>query len=336
MSVTVPLAAPAVAPPTAARPRVARRLAHEPARGRPGLRRLYFSVVVEQPEVRARERRLRRAGVGAQRHRTGRRCRDCCAVTASPTGWLSRTSAGTSPSRRQARVLARDRGGGLRVVSLALLALLAAPRAVGTSDERRLSRYGVAGLAAVSWLLLGVESVLRPGQHNYRDALWLVPWLLTAAALRQLHLAQRSPAARLERWSYGAVIAAMAGCLAGNLGLLLDIDALELLGFPLGALLWTLALVPFGIATVRAGEVPRHVGIALALLEPGSILTGLALSPIAGLSDRGGYSSGIEKALVLWLVARALAEHRTCRSAQRAELAQEGRPRARTSAIANA
>jgi hypothetical protein len=52
--------------------------------------------------------------------------------------------------------------------------------------------------------------------------------------------------------------------------------------------------------------VPRHVGVALSLLEPGSLLTGLALSPIAGLADRGAYSAGIEKALVLWLVARAL------------------------------
>jgi hypothetical protein len=187
-----------------------------------------------------------------------------------------------------------------------------------------LSRYGVAGLAAGTWLALGVESILRPGQHNYRDALWLVPWVLTAAALHQLHLAQRSPGARLERWSYGAVLAAMTACAAGNLGLLLDIDGLTSLGFPVGALLWTLALVPFGVATARAGVVPRHVGVALALLEPGSVLTGLALSPIAGLSDRGGYSSGIEKALVVWLVARALAEHRTCRAAPRGAVAREG------------
>jgi hypothetical protein len=105
-----------------------------------------------------------------------------------------------------------------------------------------LSRYGVAGLAAGAWLLLGIESVLRPGQHDYRDALWLVPWLLTAAALRQLHLAQRSPAARLERWSYWAVLVAMTGCVGGNLGLLLDIDALEPSASPsahcCGPLLW--------------------------------------------------------------------------------------------------
>jgi hypothetical protein len=189
----------------------------------------------------------------------------------------------------------------------------------------RVSRYGVAGLAAVSWCLLGVESIVRPGQHNYRDALWLVPWLLTAAALHRLHVAQRRPGARLEHWSYGVVLAAMAACAAGNLGLLFDIEALMALGFPLGALLWTLALVPFGVATVRAGVVPRHVGVALALLEPGSLLTGLLLSPIAGLADRGAYSAGIEKGLVLWLVARALVELRDQHLPEREAVAERRR-----------
>jgi len=65
-------------------------------------------------------------------------------------------------------------------------------------------------------------------------------------------------------------------------------------------------MIPFGIATARGGAVPRRIGVALALLEPGSILTGIALSPLAGLHDRGNYSGGLEKGLVLLMVAFAL------------------------------
>jgi hypothetical protein len=87
---------------------------------------------------------------------------------------------------------------------------------------------------------------------------------------------------------------------------LLDVDALKALGFPLGALLFLAAMVPFGVATARAGVVPAHVGVALALLEPGSLIAGIVLSPVAGLHERGSYSAGLEKALVTFLLARAL------------------------------
>src|SRR4051812_46382074 len=58
-----------------------------------------------------------------------------------------------------------------------------------------------------------------------------------------------------------------------------------------------LAPDPRGVATDR----PR-LGRSFRL-EPGSILTGLALSPIAPLHDRGAYSAGIEKGLALALIA---------------------------------
>ena len=172
--------------------------------------------------------------------------------------------------------------------------------------------------AAVTWTLLGAESVVRPGQHDERDVVWVVPWLLTAAAFAGLHQRQRRADRRGETWSFRLVLVAMAAVLLGQVGVVLDVAVLKVLGFPLGALLWLAVLIPFGVATVRARVVPRRVGVALALLEPGSILTGLALAPVAGLAERGGYSGALEKGLVLALLAAGLREQRQAAAALRA------------------
>jgi hypothetical protein len=176
-------------------------------------------------------------------------------------------------------------------------------------DRAAARRGAVVGLAAtVTWLALGAESMLRGGEMHYRDPLQLVPWALTAATFAYLHRAQRRAGGRLERIGFVATMTAMALAAAGQVGVIADIGWLKALGFPLGALLWLVMLVPFGIGTVRAGVVRRRVGVAIALLEPLSIATGIALAPIAGLHDRGAYSGALEKGLVLLVVARGLAE----------------------------
>lgn len=85
--------------------------------------------------------------------------------------------------------------------------------------------------------------------------------------LTYLHLDHRDRAGRLERASFRSG-RHRDGSAAGIVGVLLDIDAIKVLGCPLGAGLWLAAVVPFGVATVRAGVVPAHVGAALAVLEP--------------------------------------------------------------------
>jgi len=176
-----------------------------------------------------------------------------------------------------------------------------------TPEQARTARRGaLSGLAATAaWVALGAESVVRGGEMHYRDALWTIPWTLTMITFAHLHVLQR----RHNRWTAaagGAVLVTMAMLLVGFSGLVLGVDRLAVLGFPLGALLWLVAMVPFGVATARAGVVPVRVGVALALLEPGSILTGLALSPIAGLHERGNFSGGLEKGLVVLVLATAL------------------------------
>jgi hypothetical protein len=110
----------------------------------------------------------------------------------------------------------------------------------------------------------------------------------------------------VERTGFYAVMIASALAFLGNVGVTTGQTLLAVFGFPWGAVLWTLGLILFGIGTWQARLLPRYVALALILLEPGSILTGLALSPVAPLHDRGAYSAGIEKGLALALIACGL------------------------------
>ena len=175
-------------------------------------------------------------------------------------------------------------------------------------DRRRLASVGIrfGWVTAACWTIFGLESILRPEPQNYRDLVWVLPFTLTAVTFSFLHGVQRSARAGLERVGYAAVVTAMALVVLGNVGLVTGQPLLAALRFPWGALLWTAALFFFGAGTWRAGVVPWYVGLALILLEPGSIVTGLLLSPIAPLHDRGGYSAGVEKGLAVAVIAIGL------------------------------
>ncbi len=160
----------------------------------------------------------------------------------------------------------------------------------------------IAAAAAICWTALGLESIVRPVQANYRDALVMAPFVLTTLAFWFMHQVQRSPGTPLERASFYSVMAGSALALAGIVGVQLNQPALAVLGFPWGAVLWAGGLILFGVAAARARVFPSYVGIAIVLLEPGSILTGLALSPIAPLREHGAYTAGVEKGAVLALV----------------------------------
>ncbi len=174
------------------------------------------------------------------------------------------------------------------------------------------ARAGLAGAAA--WFALGLESTVVGGEHHYRDAVWFVPWVLTGLAVAGLYLAQRQRLCRRGRVAFLALAITMLLVLVGQVGVIFDVPALAVLGFPVGALLWLVALVPVGVATWRVGVLPRQVAVLVAVLEPLSIANGVLLAPIAGLYDRGNYSGALAKGavvLVLALGLRRLAELRT-------------------------
>lgn len=183
-------------------------------------------------------------------------------------------------------------------------AYAATSRSGESGEVKRFAAKGAnfAFAAAVSWEILGAESIVRPVQVNYRDLLWIIPFAFTAIACWYLHEVQRSRATSFERFSFYTLMAASALALVGNMGAYAAQPTLAALGFPLGAILWTLGLIAFGVATLKLRMLPPYVGVTLILLEPGSILTGLALAPVAPLRDHGAYSAGVEKGLAMAIV----------------------------------
>ena len=189
-----------------------------------------------------------------------------------------------------------------------MTALTLAPDTAGTDRAGSVLVAGRTGLvAAALWLLLAAESVVRGGNHEYRDVLWVAPWLGTVAMLALVYRAQRSQLRAWGRLSFLIVGVTMTLVLVGQLGSLFDNDAMLVFYFPLGPVLWLLSMVPAGIATAGAGVVPRRVGVLIAGFEVISMATGLALSPVFGLDDGGDYSSiGIGKGLVVLAIAVSL------------------------------
>ncbi|MGY1723322.1 hypothetical protein [Blastococcus sp. SYSU DS0533] len=186
-------------------------------------------------------------------------------------------------------------------------------------DQPDLARTAARGAAlawgaAAAFAVLSVESVVRGGVQNYRDVFWLVPGTLTFVAFIHLHRLHAGRGGRWEQVSYAVTQTALVVITVVSVAVGLGVDELTFLGFPLGALAWMGGLLSWGASLVRAGVLPRYAGWALILLEPGSIAAGVALSPIAGLSDHGGFSGAIAKAAALCAVAvavRALDRDRT-------------------------
>ncbi len=158
---------------------------------------------------------------------------------------------------------------------------------------------------ATLWAALGIDSLARPYQDNRRDFVVLLPFALTAIVLWLIGRTQSTARDRLERVTFWALMIACWLTVIGGIGNVLHNALLEHLGFPAGPLLWTVGLIVYGVATWRIRIFPRYVAWTLILFEPASILTGVALSPIAPLHDSGSYTGGIEKAVAVLILGLA-------------------------------
>lgn len=161
-------------------------------------------------------------------------------------------------------------------------------------------------ISAAAWVVLGIDSIVRPVQDNRRDVFWWIPFFFMMLAIVAVHRVQRSRGLRLELYSYWIVMIAGFLMLMGSLGLVFNIPALQGLGFPGGAVIAALGLIAFGVGTWRARVLPWSAAVALMLWEPGSIATGLLLAPISPLRDRGSYSAGLWKGFAIAVVAFGL------------------------------
>jgi len=172
---------------------------------------------------------------------------------------------------------------------------------------RRGALFGA--LAAAGWIAIGVDSIVGADVAHYRDAVWTIPWILTYLMFLHLHLIQRDRTGERGDKVFKVLTVGMALTWAGSLGIVFDVAALKLLGFPLGALIWVVVLVFFGLSTMKAGVLPKYTGVVLILLEPCSMLTGFLLQPIAPIADRGAYSGCTEKGAFVGIIAFELSRY---------------------------
>lgn len=172
------------------------------------------------------------------------------------------------------------------------------PRARRAAVQR--SAAVLAAAAGAAWLALGIESIARPGPQAYRDVLFLIPWTLTLAALVCIHLLQRRTLGRFGRIVFAVLVASMIGAIALSIPVLMG----ELTRhFTYIVPVWILAMAGYGVATARAGTLPRWIGVGIASSEPLTIAAGLALSPLAPLSETGSFSGAIAHGAVFLAIA---------------------------------
>lgn len=133
-----------------------------------------------------------------------------------------------------------------------------------------LIRWGAMGavLAGVAFLVLSLLSIAISGPSPFFDAGFVIAWLLTVPGVVSLHAAQKERYGLLGR--VGSV-SLVAGVLANTLGLVplaAGDESLFWLSFPVGALLLLAGFLLLGIATLRAGVLPRWCGVALIVALP--------------------------------------------------------------------
>ncbi len=169
--------------------------------------------------------------------------------------------------------------------------------------SRLIRLAGLCGIgAATGFAVIAIHSLLEPGPQDWRNAAMLAPWVLTMALLAGVQAAQSARATRSCRRAFWTTEAAM--LVNGVLMLLvaLGVDDLRSLVGP-AVLVWIVGMLWFGVCTARNGTFPRIVGVAIAAAEPLVAVIGLALSPIAPLSDYGSYTGALGHTLAMGLVA---------------------------------
>ncbi len=156
---------------------------------------------------------------------------------------------------------------------------LACREALGEGKESMgssgLVRWGKIGLmlGGAVWIVLGLSALFGylqaiPGREDV--VLFAVALLLTAAGFVRLHALQGGSYGLLGRVGLYVALVAMAARLSGALVYLAGSTALEWISWP-GTLGMLVGFVLYGLATLRAGVLPRWYGLALIFSMPVSL-----------------------------------------------------------------
>jgi hypothetical protein len=148
-------------------------------------------------------------------------------------------------------------------------------------------RLGAAGLVSggAAWMILGVGALSGllgaiPGREDV--VLFVVALLLTAVGLLGLHAAQGGGTGGLGRLGLSVALLAIAVRASGGVVFLAGSSALEWVSLP-GTVGMLAGLVLYGVATFRAGALPRWYGLALAAAMPVSLPLGAFGTALFGL-----------------------------------------------------
>lgn len=173
---------------------------------------------------------------------------------------------------------------------------------MGSSGPVRLGAAGLT-LGGAAWLVLGLSNVFGylqaiPGREDV--ALLVLALLLMAAGLVGLHALQGESHGLLGRLGLYVILAALAARALGAVTFLAGSSALEWISLP-GTLGMLLGFAAYGLATLRAGVLPRWYGLALIVSMPvslplavyGTALFGLILAVLGyALWSRKGATAG--------------------------------------------
>jgi hypothetical protein len=142
-------------------------------------------------------------------------------------------------------------------------------------QSSRAFRWGAVGLAlgGAAWLVLGLSNVFGyvqaiPGREDV--ALLILALLLTAAGLVGLHALQGERHGLLGRVGFYLALPSLVVRALGAAAFLLGSSALEWVSLP-GTIGMLLGFVAYGLATLRAGVLPRWYGLALTVSVPVSL-----------------------------------------------------------------
>ncbi|MGE3072979.1 MAG: hypothetical protein AB7N24_02560 [Dehalococcoidia bacterium] len=157
-------------------------------------------------------------------------------------------------------------------------------------------------VAGFAWLAFGFESIVRPGQYDYRNTLIFLPWLPSMAVVYWLHAERPATAGRVRTFGGRLLLAAMAVVVIGQPGIIFDFEpllAFAIAGF-IGFVFGTLA---FGLGLYLDRALPAPLALSVMLTQVGTMAMGVALSPWVPLEDDGSYSGAIVHGFVFTALA---------------------------------
>lgn len=142
--------------------------------------------------------------------------------------------------------------------------------------------YWGAMLGGLAFVVDGLLVLTGP-ETDWTNFVYVVAAILVVVGLFGLDAVQRENQGRLGRIGLYVSVVALLGQVLGILVFLAGSPALEWLVFPVGFLAVPIGLLLYGIATLRAGVLPRWCGIALIAVPLLGVVLGDAGEMLFGL-----------------------------------------------------